>query len=104
MAGDASNARLSPLAALRAVGASVDTGTTVHVSVPLDCTDSDGASRISSLLGERRSSRDALPVDPALANVARRIARSQTGARLTLSLELAPSELQPLLDLPLGPA
>ena len=104
VAGDASNARLSPLRAIRAVGASVDTGNAVHVSVLLDCTDSDGASRISSLLSELRSSLDALPVDPALAHVARRIAVSQTSARLTLSLNLAPSELQPLLDLLLGPA
>ena len=104
VAGDANNARLSPLGALLAVGARVDAGNAVHVSVLLECTDSDGAARISSLLGELRSSLNALPVDPAVATVARRIAVSQTGARLTLSLDLETSELQPLLDLLLGPA
>ncbi|HEY0469046.1 MAG TPA: hypothetical protein VGC79_32860, partial [Polyangiaceae bacterium] len=88
LTGGEPNARLSPLNALKSVGARVDVGHTVSLLVLLECADSAGATRISSLLDELRSSLKALPLDPALAGVAARIAVNQSGARLKLSLEL----------------
>jgi len=90
VSGGETNPRLSPLSALEAVGARVDVA-------------SDIAAKIASLLGELRSSLDALPLDPALTGMAKRVTVSQTGARLKLSLGLGQSELSPLLDLLLGP-
>ena len=104
VAGGQGNERLSPLGKLSAVGARVDAADGGRVSLLLDCTDSAGAGQVSKLLSELRSSLGALPVDPRLLSVAQRVAVSQTGARLTLSLQLAGSELGPLLDLLLGPA
>ncbi len=103
VAGGETNARLSPLSALKAVGVRVDVGQTAQLSVLLECTDSEGASSISSLLGELRSSLGALPLDPMLAGLATRIAVTQTGARLKLALELKQAELSPALDALLGP-
>lgn len=103
VAGDETNARLSPLNALKTVGARLDVGEKAELVVLLECADSQGATSISSLLGELRSSLDALPLDPALGGIARRIAISQTGARLKLELELNQAELSPVLDALLGP-
>ncbi len=104
VAGGAGNAQLSPLGKLRDVGARVDVGGALHLAVILECEDSAGALEVSKMLGDLRGSLNALPVDPALIGTAQRVTVSQTGARLTLSLELAQAELAPLLDLLLGPA
>jgi hypothetical protein len=104
IAQDERGARLSPLRTLEAVGARIDVAGAIHVTLLLECADSDGASGVSSLLGELRSSLKGLPLDPALTGLAERIAVSQTGARLRLTLELSQAELTPLLDLLLGPA
>ena len=103
VAGDDTNARLSPLSALKTVGARLDLGTKAELSVLLECADSEGAQRISSLLAELRSSLDALPLDPALAGIARRVTVSQMGLRLKLELELNQAQLSPVLDALLGP-
>ena len=102
VAGDDTNAKLSPLSALKTVAARVDVGQTAQLLVLLDCADSDGATRIASLLGELRSSLDALPLPPALTGIATRITVSQSGARLKLGLELKQAELSPVLDALLG--
>ena len=103
VSGGETNPRLSPLSALEAVGARVDVASDIRLLVLLECADSEGAAKIASLLGELRSSLDALPLDPALTGMAKRVTVSQTGARLKLSLGLGQSELSPLLDLLLGP-
>lgn len=103
VAGDDTNAKLSPLSALKTVSARVDLGRTAELRVFLECADSEGAERISSLLGELRSSLGALPLDPALVQLARRITVGRTGARLKLELELNQAELSPVLDALLGP-
>ena len=102
IAGDDTNPRLSPLSALRTIGARLNVAQTAQLSVLLECEGSEGATRISSLLSELRSSLDALPLNPALAGLAARIAVSQTGARLKLQLELNQAELSPVLDALLG--
>jgi len=103
VAGEDSNARLSPLSALQAVGAHVDVSDTAHVLLLLDCTDSEGAGRVAGLLNELRSSLHGLPLDPALSGLAERISVSQTGARLKLAVEPTRAELNALLGLLLGP-
>lgn len=103
IAGGDTNARLSPLSTLKALSARLDVGRTARLVVLLECADGESALRISSLLGELRSSLDALPLDPALAGMAMRITVSQTGARLKLELELKQAELSPVLDTLLGP-
>lgn len=103
VAGDDGNARLSPLSALQAVGAHIDVSDTAHVQLLLDCTDSDGAGRVASLLSELRSSLHALPLDPALSGLAERVSVSQTGARLKLAVDPTEAELSALLGLLLGP-
>jgi hypothetical protein len=92
------NARLSPLSALQTVAARVDLERTAQLLVLLDCADDEGATRISSLLDELRSSLKALPLDARLAALAARITVNQTGARLRLVLELSEAELAPVLD------
>lgn len=96
--GGETNVRLSPLSALRTVGARIDVGKTAQVLVLLECDDSEGATRISSWLGELRSSLELLPLDPTLVLLATRIAVNQSGASLRLSLELSEAELGPALD------
>ena len=96
--GGETSARLSALSALRTVGARIDVERTAQVLVLLECDDSKGAARISSWLGELRSSLEMLPLDPALVRLATRIAVSQSGASLRLSLELSEAELGPALD------
>ena len=103
VAGEDTNPRLSPLAGLRTVGARVEVSDAVRLLVLLDCGDSEGAARVTSLLTELRSSLDALPVDPALAALAKRIGVSQTGARLKLALDLNEAELSELSSTLLGP-
>ena len=103
VAGGEANARLSPLSALRTVAARIDVGQTAKLLVLLDCTNSEGAARISNLLGDLRASLRALPLDPALAGIAARVAVSQTGTRLRLALELNQTELSPALDALFGP-
>jgi hypothetical protein len=65
--------------------------------VLLECTDSEGAERIATLLRELQSSVDALPLDPALRTLAKRIVLAQKEARLSLELELNRTELAPVL-------
>jgi hypothetical protein len=103
VAGDDSSARLSPLSALQAVGAHIDLSDTARVRLLLDCTDSEGAGRIASLLSELRSSLHALPLDPALSGLAERVSVSQAGARLRLVVDLSRAELEALLGMLLGP-
>jgi len=100
--GDATNARLSPLKALKSVAARIEVQQRAELLVLLDCVDSEGATSIASLLGELRSSLDALPLDPAFAGIAKRTTVSQTGARLKLGLELNQAELSHVLDALLG--
>jgi len=104
VAGDESNARLSPLSALKTLAARVAVADRAELRVLLDCADSEGASRVASLLGELRSSLRALPLDPALATLATRVSVVQTGPRLTLTLELNQAELAPVLDALLDPS
>ena len=103
VAGGDTNARLSPLSTLKALSARLNIGRTAELIVLLECADGESAQRISGLLSELRSSLDALPLDPALAGIATRIAVSQTGPRLRLELELKQTELSPVLDTLLGP-
>ncbi|HYQ25886.1 MAG TPA: hypothetical protein VER04_01665 [Polyangiaceae bacterium] len=103
VAGEGTNAKLSPLSALKTVSARVDVGQTAELRVLLECADSEGAAHVSSLLGELRASLGVLPLDPALAQIAGRITVSQKGARLQLGLELKQAELSPVLDALLGP-
>ena len=70
---------------------------TAQLLVLLECTDSAGAEGIATLLHELQSSLDALPLDPALRAIAKRITVSQREARLSLELELTRSELSPVL-------
>lgn len=103
VAGDDTNARLSPLSALQTVSARLDLAQKAELSVLLECADSEGAQRISSLLGELRSSLDLLPFDPALTRLAKRITVSLLGTRLKLGLELSQVDLSSVLDALLGP-
>jgi len=103
VAGDDTNAKLSPLSALKTVSARIDVGQTAELLVVLECADREGATRISSLFSELRSSLGALPLDPALVQIARRITVSQSGAHLKLQLDLNRAELAPVLDALLGP-
>ncbi|HYQ42913.1 MAG TPA: hypothetical protein VER11_13125 [Polyangiaceae bacterium] len=99
VAGGETNARLSPLSALKSVGARMNVDKTAELQLLLECADKDGASRISSLLGELQSALDTLPLDPALKTIAKRLTVEQTEARLRLDLALTQAELIPLLDL-----
>ena len=98
VAGGEINPRLSPLSALQSVAARLNVGQTAELLVLLECADSEGASRISNLLRELQSSLDALPLEPALSTLAKRITVRRTDARLQLELSLSPGELTPVLD------
>jgi hypothetical protein len=98
VAGGETNARLSPLSTLKAVSARLNVAQRAELLVLLDCTDSEGATRLAALLGELRSSLGALPLDPALTGVATRITVNQSGARLKLQVQLSQAELSPVLD------
>jgi len=102
VAGDEANARLSPLSALKTVSARIEVGKTAQLLVLLDCTDGEGASRVSSLLDELRSALRAFPLDPTLVGIASRIAVNRSEARLKLTLELNQAELSSVLDTLLG--
>jgi len=99
VAGAETNARLSPLSALKSAGARMNVDKTAELRILLECADSDGASRIASLLGELQAALDAWPLDPALKSIAKRITVKRTEARLRLDLTLNQAELIPLLDL-----
>lgn len=103
VAGGETNAKLSPLSALKSVSLRVNVGQAAQLLVLLDCGDDLAASRIVSLLSELRSSLDVLPLDPTLAGLAKRIAVTQAGPRLQLELELKQAELSPALDALGGP-
>jgi len=98
VAGSDANARLSPLSALKRLGARMDASDTAQLSILLDCSDSEGAGGIASLLHDLQSSLDMLPLDPRLRTIAKRITVKQTDARLRLDLELTQAELSPVLD------
>lgn len=97
VAGSDVNARLSPLSALQRLGARVNVAETARLLVLLECSDSAGAERIATLLRDLQSSLDALPLDPALRAIAKRITLGQKEARLSLELELSRAELAPVL-------
>jgi hypothetical protein len=97
VAGSDANARLSPLSALKQLGARVNVGETAQLLVLLECTNSAGAEGVATLLRDLQSSLDALPLDPALRAIAKRITFSQKEARLRLELELSRAELSPVL-------
>lgn len=97
VAGSDANARLSPLSALKRLGARVKVTDTAQLLLLLECTDSAGAERVATLLHELQSSLDVLPIDPALRAIAKRITVSQREARLSLELELTRAELSPVL-------
>ena len=105
VAGDATNARLSPLAALQAVAARIDIDVQggARIRLLLDCADAEAATRIALLLTELRSSLHALPLDAAVSGLAERVTVSQAGARLTLGVAPSRVELTALLGLLLGP-
>lgn len=96
--GAETNARLSPLRALKSLGMRLNVERTAQLRVLLECADSEAGARISNLLRELQSSVDALPLDPALSTMAKRVTVSQSAARVRLELEIAQAELVPLLD------
>jgi len=96
--GTETDARLSPLSALKTIGARMEVGKTAELLVLLECEDSEGATRISSWLTDLRASLGRLPLDPTLVGLASRIAVSPNGASLKLSLDLSEAELGPALD------
>lgn len=98
IAGSDGSARLSPLSALKRLGARINVTETAQLLVLLDCSDNEGAARISSLLDDLQSSLDALPLDPTLRAIAKRVSVRREDARLKLSLELTQAELAPALD------
>lgn len=103
VAGEDGNARLSPLASLRALGAHIDVSDDARVRIILDCADEAGAARVAGLLAELRASLHALPLDPALSSLAERLRVSQSGARLSLGVDPSAAELSALVGLLLGP-
>jgi len=98
VAGDDASARLSPLAALKRLGARVKVSENAELRLLLDCADRAGAERLAALVRELQTSLDALPLEPALRAIAKRITVEQKDARLSLDLELGRTELQPVLD------
>ena len=104
VAGEDTNARLSPLSALKTVAARIDVEQNAELLVLLDCIDSDGARRIASLLGELRLALSGFPLDPTLVKLAARITVTRTEARLKLALSLNQAELSAVLDLLLAVA
>ena len=101
---DEDDARLSPLRALKALGARLDLSEELRVLLLLECADDASAAKIVALLEPLRSALRALPLDPALRGVAERIVTSREGARVRLGLTLRRAELEAALDLTLGPS
>lgn len=97
------SARLSPLSAVKALGARLIISEDVRISVLLECADADGAQRIATLIGDMRTSPGSLALAPALSGAARRIELSPLGAELRLSLTLSQDELGALFDALSGP-
>jgi hypothetical protein len=95
-------ARLSPLRALKALGARLDLDRELRVSVLLECADAASATEIATLVEQLRASLGALALDPTLSGAAQRITARADGARLWLNLALSPVELNAVLDLALG--
>lgn len=98
VAGSDANARLSPLSALKRLGARLNVGETAQLLVLLDCADSAGAERVATLLRDLQASLDVLPLEPSQRAIAKRIRVDQHEARLSLELELNRSELAPVLQ------
>jgi hypothetical protein len=98
-----SSARLSPLGAVKAVGARLIVTSDVRVSVLLECADTEAATRIAALIGDMRTSLGSLALAPALSDAARRIELSPAGAELGLSLTLGQNDLAALFDALSGP-
>jgi hypothetical protein len=98
-----SSARLSPLGAVKALGARLIVTSDVRVSVLLECADAEGATRIAALIGDMRASLGSLALAPALSDAARRIELDRAGAELRLSLTLGQNELAALFDALSGP-
>jgi len=96
IAGD--DAGLSPLRNLTSIGARVDFARTSRALILLECTDATSASAIADLLEKLRPTLSALPLDPRLASIARRVAITPRDRRLRLELELSEDELRALLD------
>jgi hypothetical protein len=102
VSGDTS-ARLSPLGAVKALGARLIVASDVRVSVLVECADADSATRIAALIGDMRTSVGSLALAPALSDAARRVELSPAGAELRLSLTLSQNELAALFDALSGP-
>jgi len=100
-AGDDS-ARLSPLRALKALGARLDLDRELRATVLLECADAASATEIATLVEQLRASLGALALDPTLSGAARRITARADGPRLWLNLTLSQVELKAVLDLTLG--
>ena len=97
VAGSDVNARLSPLSALKRIGARVNVTATAQLLLLLECEDGAGAERVADLLRDVQSSLDAIPLALELRATAKRITIRQREARLSLELELDRTELTPLL-------
>jgi hypothetical protein len=97
------SARLSPLRALKAIGARLDVGQELRVSLMFECGDAASATEIAQLTEQLRASLGALALDPTLSSVARRIVVVREAARLRLNLTLDEAELRAVLDAVLGP-
>jgi len=98
-----SSARLSPLGAVKALGARLIVTSDVRVSVLLQCADADGAARVASLIADMRTSLGSLAFARALRDAAGRIELSPAGAELRLSLTLSQNDLAALFDALSGP-
>jgi hypothetical protein len=97
------SARLSPLRALKALGARLDVGQELRVSLLFECGDAASATEIAQLIEQLRASLGALAQGPTLSDVARRIVEQPQPARLRLNLTLNEAELRAVLDAVLGP-
>ncbi len=97
------SARLSPLRALKALGARLDLDRELRATVLLECASAASATEIATLVDQLRGSLGALALDPTLSSAARRIAVQSDGAQLRLNLSLSQPELKAVLDLTLGP-
>jgi hypothetical protein len=102
VAGEA-NARLSPLRALKSLGARVVVSSDVKVSLLLQCSDPESAAQIATLFRNMRTSLGSLALAPSLSEAAKRVEIAPVGAQLRLSLALTEAELTPLFDLLLVP-
>jgi hypothetical protein len=98
------SARLSPLRALKTLGARLDVSQELRFSFLFECSDAASANEIEQLIEQLRASLGALALEPTLSGVARRIVVQPEAARLRLNLTLDEGELEAVLDAVLGPS